>query len=68
MPEQQLQVAVATVDQLMARYPDTMAVFNAFGVDTCCGAHRNVHDASVEDKVDEGALVAALLLTIAEIQ
>lgn len=37
-----------------------MAVFNAFGVDGCCGAHRTVRDAAAEDGVDVAALVAGL--------
>lgn len=49
-----------TVDDLMAAHPATMAVFNAFGVDSCCGAHRTVRDAAAEDHVDEAALLAAL--------
>lgn len=59
-------VETATVDQLMADYPGTMRVFNAFGVDTCCGAHRTVRVAATEDGVDEAALFAALRQALAE--
>lgn len=55
-----LRVEDATVDALMGQYPNTMAVFNAFGVDGCCGAHRTVRDAAAEDGVDVAALVAGL--------
>lgn len=55
-----------TVDALMAQHPATMAVFNAFGVDSCCGAHRTVHEAAVADLVDETALVSALERAMAE--
>lgn len=55
-----------TVDDLMAQHPATMAVFNAFGVDSCCGAHRTVHEAAVADLVDEAALVSALERAMAE--
>ena len=48
------------IDDLMAGHPATMAVFNAFGVDSCCGAQRSVHDAAEEDQVAERALVEAL--------
>lgn len=51
---------VTKVDDLMARHPATMAVFNAYGVDSCCGAQRSVHVAAVEDQVDERALIEAL--------
>ena len=57
---------VRTVDDLMAQHPATMAVFNAFGVDSCCGAHRTVHEAATADLVDEAALVDALERAMAE--
>lgn len=66
MSEQVLTAEDSTVDTLMARHPVTMAVFNAFGVDTCCGAHSSVREAAARDGVDEAALVAALRRAIAE--
>jgi len=57
-------IADETVDALMAAHTETMAVFNAFGVDTCCGAHRSVRDAASEDGADEIKLIAALRLAI----
>lgn len=53
-----------TVDELMARHPETMAVFNAFGIDSCCGAHRSVHEAAAADEADEAALLDALTRAI----
>ena len=61
-----LDPAAITVDDLMARHPATMAVFNAFGIDSCCGAHRTVHEAAVADGVDERALLEALQRAVAE--
>ncbi|MBW7933411.1 MAG: DUF542 domain-containing protein [Gemmatimonadaceae bacterium] len=58
----------SSVDALMARHPATMAVFNAFGVDTCCGAHSSVREAAARDGVDEAALVAALRRAIEDAQ
>jgi len=66
MSDQDLVVEDSTVDTLMARHPATMAVFNAFGVDTCCGAHSSVREASARDGVDKAALVAALRRAITE--
>ncbi len=66
MTEEQLVVEDTTVDGLMASHPATMAVFNAFGVDTCCGAHRTVRQAAEEDGADPVELVAALRQTIGE--
>ncbi|MBK6486829.1 MAG: DUF542 domain-containing protein [Gemmatimonadetes bacterium] len=60
MTEPSVQVEDTTVDALIVQYPTTMAVFNAFGVDGCCGAHRTVRDAAAEDGVDVAALVAGL--------
>ncbi|MHB1310755.1 MAG: DUF542 domain-containing protein [Gemmatimonadaceae bacterium] len=66
MTDLDLAVEDSTVDALMARHPATMAVFNAFGVDTCCGAHRSVREAAARDGVDETALMAALHRAITE--
>lgn len=60
MGSQVERIEAMTLDDLMARYPATMAVLNAHGVDSCCGAHASVHEAARRDGVDESALVAAL--------
>lgn len=65
-PLSTLDPATITVDDLMAQHPTTMAVFNAFGVDSCCGAHRTVHEAALADGVDERALLEALRRAVAE--
>jgi regulator of cell morphogenesis and NO signaling len=57
-----------TVDELMARHPETMAVFNAFGIDSCCGAHRSVHEAAAADDADESALLDALTRAIGAVR
>lgn len=49
-----------TVNQIVARYPDTVAVFNRFGIDTCCGGGVPPTDAAQRDGVDAAALNAAL--------
>jgi hypothetical protein len=35
-----------TVNETMARYPVTMAVFNRFGIDTCCGSGSLIREAA----------------------
>ena len=50
----------ATVNETMARWPATMAVFNRCGVDSCCGGGASVEDAARRDGVDARALCAAL--------
>jgi regulator of cell morphogenesis and NO signaling len=54
-----------TIDDVMARYPRSMAVFNEFGIDTCCGAGSTVRDAAERDGADLTRLLAALELAIA---
>ena len=49
-----------TVNELMAREPRTMAVFNDFGIDTCCGAGSPISEAAARDGADVDALLAAL--------
>lgn len=49
-----------SVNEVMARYPATMNVFNRFGVDTCCGGGAPVREAARRDGADVPALLDAL--------
>lgn len=49
-----------SVNEVMARYPATLPVFNRFGVDTCCGGGAAVRDAARRDGADVDALLDAL--------
>jgi regulator of cell morphogenesis and NO signaling len=49
-----------SVDQMVARHPETMPVFNRFGLDTCCGGGAPIADAARRDGADLDALVQAL--------
>ncbi len=49
-----------TVNELIAREPQTVAVFNRFGLDTCCGGGDAIADAASREGVDLDALLAAL--------
>ncbi len=51
---------VSTVNEIVARYPETIAVFNRFGIDSCCGGGALLVDAARRDSADPDALVAAL--------
>jgi len=48
------------VNEVIARYPATIAVFNKFGLDTCCGGGAPIIDAAHRDGADADALLAAL--------
>jgi regulator of cell morphogenesis and NO signaling len=49
-----------TVNAVLRRHPSSAAVFNAHGIDACCGGARTIRDAALEDGADCGALVGAL--------
>jgi iron-sulfur cluster repair protein YtfE (RIC family) len=51
---------VAAVNEIIAQYPETIAVFNRFGIDSCCGGGVPLADAARRDGADFDALLAAL--------
>jgi len=57
---------LTTVNELIRVFPATVAVFNAFGIDACCGGSVPVRDAAVRDGADPDALVLALEEVIRE--
>jgi regulator of cell morphogenesis and NO signaling len=52
--------ATCTVNELISREPRTIAVFNRFGIDTCCGSQVAIGEAARRDGVDRGQLLAEL--------
>ena len=48
------------VDDLTLQYPDTITVFNRFGIDSCCGGGVPIAEAARRDGADFDALLAAL--------
>lgn len=49
-----------TVSEVIRLYPAAVAVFNAFGVDACCGGAASIEEAAERDGVDVSELLAAL--------
>jgi iron-sulfur cluster repair protein YtfE (RIC family) len=49
-----------TLNQTIAAYPATVAVFNRFGVDACCGGSATIEAAAARDGLDAGAILEAL--------
>ncbi len=49
-----------TVNDIIARHPATVAVFNAHGIDACCGGAVSVAEAAARDGADLAALLADL--------
>ena len=49
-----------SVNDTLLRHPETMAVFNAFGVDACCGGAASLTEAARAVCVEPVALLEAL--------
>jgi regulator of cell morphogenesis and NO signaling len=54
-----------TINEIVARHPETIPVFNRFGLDTCCGGGVCVDEAAQRDGVDLETLRTALSEAIA---
>ena len=61
MPETQIQLdCTMTVHELVKRHPATQAVFQRYGVDTCCGGAVSVEAAARRDGIDAVRLCTEL--------
>ena len=49
-----------TINEIVDRHPETIEIFNRFGLDTCCGGGVSVAEAARRDGVDVTAVVAEL--------
>jgi len=49
-----------TVNEIIRRWPATVAVFNRFGIDACCGGAVPAAEAAARDGADPEALRRAL--------
>ena len=50
----------ATVNDVIALHPRTIAVFNALGIDACCGGAASLGEAAARDGVDLATLLQAI--------
>lgn len=48
------------INDAIKKYPQTIAVFNEFRVDSCCGGGRSIEQTAIADGVDVEALLQAL--------
>jgi regulator of cell morphogenesis and NO signaling len=48
------------VNEAIRLVPAAVSVFNAFGIDACCGGDRTIARAAAEDGADGEALLEAL--------
>lgn len=49
-----------TVNDAIRVFPETVTVFNAFGVDSCCGGAATLEEAALDASADPGELISAL--------
>lgn len=49
-----------TVNDVVARYPSTLGVFNSVGIDSCCGGALPVITVTSRHRIDPDALLVAL--------
>ncbi|HZS02895.1 MAG TPA: DUF542 domain-containing protein [Chloroflexota bacterium] len=55
-----------TINEVVRRYPAALGVFNARGLDTCCGGGLPVAEAAARHGLDLSELLAALGRVAAE--
>lgn len=60
MTDTQTIYADMTVNEAIRRFPATVAVFNAFGIDACCGGAAMLAEAAVRDGADPVELLEAV--------
>ena len=52
--------AQLSVNTIISRFPESLAAFNALGVDTCCGGASSLADAARDAGISLDDLVAAV--------
>lgn len=55
-----MDVAAMSVNEVIRRYPASIALFNRYGIDACCGGAAPVMEAAERDGADVDALLAEL--------
>jgi iron-sulfur cluster repair protein YtfE (RIC family) len=53
-----------TVNEIVSRHPETLAVFTAWGIDSCCGGGHPVAAVVQRHQLDGDALCNALVQAI----
>ena len=65
MPETMQFDPTLLINEIVAAHPETIAVFNRFGFDTCCGGGVRVDEAARRDGIDADEVIRALNEAIA---
>lgn len=56
--------ALITVNEAIRRYPETLAVFNVFGIDACCSGAVRIAEAADRHGIDPKPLFAEITRAI----
>lgn len=48
------------INDVIKRFPTTIAIFNVHGVDSCCGGGQSIEKTAAADGVELGPLLTAL--------
>lgn len=54
------------VNHAISLYPETISIFNDFGIDACCGGAVPIAEAALRDGADLDELMAALAAILEE--
>lgn len=65
MPEAMRFDSTVTINEIVASHPETIPVFNRFGLDICCGGGVRVDEAARRDGIDVNEIIAALNVVLA---
>ena len=56
------------VNDVLAEYPETFAIFHDFGIDACCGGAESIAASAERDGADLAALLDALRVATSELR
>lgn len=48
------------INEVIKKYPQTISVFNRFGVDACCGGGQSIERTATADGINIATLLVAL--------
>jgi len=49
-----------TINEIIQRRPSAVTVFNAYGIDSCCGGGKSLADVTSRHEIDLSAILSAL--------
>ncbi len=55
-----------TVNEVIRTFPETVTVFNAFAVDSCCGGDASLEKAALDAGADLSELILALRTAVGD--